>query len=166
MAERRQEAITWVAALGLTLVLGIGAFMLLGAAEPGDEVLHVDAAAYIRTRTAGEATALGTEEFVYLFLAVTSPTRGAVVQLQRGNIRVRDAYYDDSGGVAEYNEYRALQVGGFSSMGGGFYRVDVAPGHEWDYDQFVVLIEIECPWGRGITVCELPVGASGRKAVY
>ena len=159
MTKKRRKAVSWVSASGLLLGIGVGAFMLLGAAEEGNEVLRVDAAAWISVFAARSDDHIDT---VYLFLAVTSPTRGGIDQLRRGNIRVVDAYYADPGGVEENPlDGWALDVVGFANMGGGFYRINVAPFAKWLPVQYAVLIEVECPWGRGVAVCELPVGAAG-----
>ena len=97
---------------------------------------------------------------VRLFLAVTSPTRGVVEQLQSGNVRVYDAVYGPGGEHADPGGSETVEVVRFSNLGGGFYQVDVAPYYQWNPHQYVLRIEIECPWGKGITVCELPMGAS------
>lgn len=166
MADKTRKVIGWLSALALVLVLGIGAFMLLGAAGQTDEVLQVEAAVFIDTGVANALTDGGTEEFVHLYLAVTSPTRGPVDQLRGQNIEVRDAWHVDPGGViADPYGPTSIQFKDFFSLGGGFYRIDIAPDHCWSNNQEVILIEIHCPWGRGITVCELPIGATGREAV-
>ena len=162
MAARRRRAIGWV------LALGLGVFMFLGAADQSEQVVRVDAATYISRHVAGDSENGGSYiEPVHLFVAVTSPTGGAVDWLRRQNVRVRDAYHADPGGVEEYpNAPLAIQVVDFATLGGGFHRGDLAPNFDWDWDPYTVLIEIECPWGRGTTVSELPVGSSGEDAVW
>jgi len=132
--------------------------MLLGAAQKSSEVLQIDVAAYISYLVPEyDANDQGGVIPVELLLAVTSPTRGAVEQLQSGNVRVYDARVEPDTEVINGRVPVAIS---FDNLGGGFYRVEMAPSWEWAWDQYALRIEVVCPWGRGITVHEIPIGAS------
>lgn len=161
MAQRTRKAIGWVSILGTGIAVSIVAVVLLGAADQTDEVLQIDVGAWIYyyTPSSDIHDSSGIQP-VRLFLAVTSPTRGAVEQLRSGNVRVLDAIYGLGGELEDPHGAETVEVVRFANLGGGFYQVDVAPYYKWNPHQYVLRIEIECPWGRGITVCELPMGSS------
>jgi hypothetical protein len=138
----------------LLLAVGAAAFFLLGAADSGDEVLSVEAAAYVSVYVSLYST-VGALFPVHICVAVTSPSRGVVDQLREGNIQVHDPIRGPDGPWED--EHRAIEVQGFSNLGGGFYLIEVVPWNNWEADQHVLRLEVECPWGRGITVLELPV---------
>ncbi len=154
MRWRERRIVGWISVVILLIAMGAGAFILLGAAAPADEVLSVEVAVYINAFT-------GFDEYnndripVYICIAVTSPSRGAVDQLREGNIRVYDPIYGPEGPKA-HADY-AVEVQDISNLGGGFYLIEVLPWIGWELHQYVLQIEVVCPWGRGITVCELPV---------
>ena len=153
MTWRERRIVGWTSGVVLLLAVGAAAFILLGAAASEDEVLSVEAAAYLPAMLS-----LSREEGynmrVTICVAVTSPSRGVVDQLREGNIHVHDAIYGPYS--AREDDYYAVEVKDFSNVGGGFYLIDVVP-YMWRSDQYVVQLEVVCPWGRGITVLELPV---------
>jgi hypothetical protein len=136
----------------------------MGAAHEGGDVLQVDVGAWIYEFTStSERSDSGGIRPAKLFLAVKSLARGVVEQLQSGNVRLYDALRGPRGEYTDPGGPETVEIISFRNMGGGFYQVDVAPYYHWWPDQYVLRVEIECPWGRGITVCELPLGAADRR---
>jgi hypothetical protein len=174
MLRSRRRIVGWVAlAAAVASVTGV-AFFLLGATSTGDEVLSIEAAVRLDYGLAyddgGHEWEGADRRRIQLFLAVTSPSRGAVDQLRTGNIRIYDAYhfpypgpeygdpFDHSQFYAAHQAEAHAKPGDFENMGGGFYRVDLLTESDWEPVHAVLQIEIVCPWGRGITVCEVPLG--------
>jgi len=153
MRWRERRIVGWTSGVVLLLAVGAAAFFLLGAADSGDEVLSVEAAAYVSAYVSLSGN-VGNLLPVLICVAVTSPSRGVVDQLREGNIQVHDPIRGPDG--PREDEYRAVEAQGFSNLGGGFYLIEVVP-YMWEADQYVVQLEVVCPWGRGITVLELPV---------
>ena len=158
MGKKHAGRLGWLAVA--IVVAGIGAvgFLLFGADEQGGEVLQIDAAAHIRREVLNDE-GYGTEIPIYICLAVTSPTRGAVDQLREGNVSVHDPINGPGGVMAgeSTTEHDRTQMTGFVNRGGGFYVLEVNAFWRWDPDQYALEIEVVCPWGRGITVVEVPV---------
>ena len=154
MTARRRRIVGCASVVGILLIGGIVASLLVGATASSEEVLTVEAVVSISPYVSIEEEH-GELVPVHVLVAVTSPTRGGVEQLRDGNLRLIDPIYGP-GGPRE-DEFRALDIEGFANLGGGFYLMDLAPYYNWEGDQYVVRIEVVCPWGRGITVCEIPV---------
>ena len=164
MSRRRTRQLGWVA--GTLLMAGIGAtaFLLIGAAEQGDEVLTVDAAVYLEWRIRSDVQSFSSEEdFVaYVCLTVTSPTRGAVTQLRAGNFRLYDPINapfhtgDPKMSIKEDHEV-SVQVAAFHNIGGGVYCLELRPEDRWMPSQLALHVEVQCPYGHGMTVFEVPL---------
>jgi len=177
MTRLQRRTAGWAALASIAACVATAAFFLLGAADAGNEVLDIDAAVRLTHRLAddsgGQAWEGESREYIQIFLAVTSPSRGGVDQLRSGNIRIYDAYYSPYPGPEygdrsewsqfyvphEYYEYgHPAEEGDFENLGGGFYRINLLAYSDWEGAHAVLQIEVECPWGRGITVCEVPLG--------
>jgi hypothetical protein len=153
MKWREHRIVGWTSGVVLFLAVGAAAFFLLGAAGTGDEVLSVEVAAYISQNTQFDDR--GDPIPARICIAVTSPSRGAVDQLREGNIQVHDPIHGPEGIYP--SDSGAVTVQEFTNLGGGFYRIDLLTGYMWEPDQYVLQLEVVCPWGRGITVFDLPI---------
>jgi len=155
MRWRERRIVGWTSGVVLLLAVGATAFFLLGAADSGDEVLSVEVGAYINWYTHVDDATDDTRVPARICVAVTSPSRGVVDQLREGNIRVYDPMYGPEGIKPDYKF--AVEVQDFTNLGGGFYFIELLPYWDWKPDQYVLQLEVVCPWGRGITVFELPI---------
>lgn len=174
MTWLRRRIVGWVALAAVAASVTGVTFFLLGAANTGDEVLSIEAAVrlspFLAFDNGGHEWEGSDRRRIQIFLAVTSPSRGGVDQLRTGNVRIYDAYYSPYPGpeygdpfdpyqfYAPHQMEAHSEVGDFENLGGGFYRFDVLTDSKWESVHAVLQIEVVCPWGRGITVCEVPLG--------
>lgn len=152
MSRIQGRRLGWL--VGALLVAGVGAtaFVLIGAAEQGNDVLSIDVAAYLIDGLSWEHN----DYPVYLIIAVTSPIRGGVDQLRKANIKLYDPMHGP-GGWYDHQEDVEVTVQEVRNLGGGFYQISIEPGRLWVKAQYALQLEVVCPWGRGITVFELPM---------
>ena len=163
MSRRQGRQLGWFA--GILLVTGLlaMAFLLIGAGEQGDEVLIIDTAVYMEYRIRSDVQTFSSEEagVVYVCLTVTSPTRGAVDQLRAGNFRLFDPINAPftTGGKQSVKEDRgvSVQIVAFHSVGGGLYCLELRPEDRWTPSQLALQVEVQCPYGSGMKVFEVPL---------
>jgi hypothetical protein len=137
--------------------------MLIGAASApdADETLMIQAASYMGYDVCESGHA------VYLLISVSSPSRGPVTNLRRGNLVVEEGVlgpiydlYTDSG-----NCYLPVMTE-FHNIGDGFHVVELEPGaskycrddNDWDWwsrTEYALRIKVTCPWGVGIGVTSI-----------
>jgi len=143
--DRRNVALVVTLAV-ITIVISA---ILLGAAGPVDEVLSVEAASRVSGLSSSDS-ASGQRYPAYVCIAVTSPTRGPVTQLESGNVHITDAIRGPQG--LEKDAGHMVEVQSFRNQGRGFYVLELLPTAAWVPDDYMVQIEVTCPWGTGITV--------------
>jgi hypothetical protein len=154
MKRRRRRIARWSFGVILLFAMRAGTVILLGATDKGDEVLPVEATAYISGGTTLDDPA-GDRSPPYSCVAVTSPSRGPVTQLREGHLRVYDPIYGPEGTYSW--DRTSIKVESFSNLGGGFCLVGLLSDSSWQSHQHVLQAEVVCPWGYGITVYELRV---------
>lgn len=160
--------------ISLVFACGAIAWMLIGAASApdADETLMIQAASHMGYDVCESGYA------VYLLISVSSPSRGPVTNLRRGNLVVDEGVlgpiYDIN---TDAGNCHLPEMTEFHNIGDGFYVVELEPGggskycddtdwHAWSRRVYALRIKVTCPWGVGIGVTSIDLMAPCNKPWY